>query len=100
MRNITYGFEHIEYRYRALTRSDPPIITIERRINLRNMLSAKYESDYAKRPKMTSLMNLNGGSHRHFLTGAQEVEAFRQHEFIKMHNSTLCKVVFFKNVIK
>jgi hypothetical protein len=98
MRNITYGFEHIEHRYRVLTQIDPPSIPIERRLNLNDFLSKRYGSDYCSHPKMQCLMEKNGGIHRHFLTGKQEVEAFRA-EFIKMHNSTLCKVGFFKNVI-
>ncbi|MBZ0164627.1 MAG: hypothetical protein K8H74_18180 [Notoacmeibacter sp.] len=100
MRNLTYGFEHIEHRYRTLTGTEPPVIPVERRINLNEILKSRYGSGYVKDPKMASLMELNGGIHRHFLTGAEEVTAFQNDEFIRMHNSTLCKVGFFHSVIE
>ena len=100
MRNLTYGFEHLEHRYRVLGGADAPVIPVERRINLNDMLSRKYGPGYAKHPKMTSLMELNGGIHRHFLSGAEELQAFQNNEFIRMHNSTLCKLDFFHQVIR
>lgn len=100
MRNLTYGFEHLEHRYRVLGGVGAPIIPVERRLNLNDILSDHYGSKYAKHPKMKSLMELNGGIHRHFLTGEEEVEAFQNNEYIKMHNSTLAKVGFFYHTIK
>ena len=41
----------------------------------------------------------NGGIHRHFLSGDEEVRAFQNNEFIRMHNSTLAKIGFFFRVI-
>ncbi len=49
---------------------------------------------------MKSLMDINGGVHRHFLTGVEELEAFRSNEFIRMHNSTLCKLGFFHSTLR
>lgn len=100
MRNLTYGFEHLEHRYRTLGEHDAPVIPVEHRINLNDMLADRYGSGYAPHPKMISLMELNGGRHRHFLTGLEEVEAFRNSEFIRMHNSTLCKAGFYHHVIE
>jgi hypothetical protein len=100
MRNLTYGFEHIEHRYNVLGQVNAAVIPVERRINLNDMLSDRYGSDYAKHPKLKSLMEMNGGLHRHFLVGEEEVQAFKNNEFIRMHNSTLCKVGFFQLVIK
>lgn len=99
MRNLTYGFEHLDHRYRALGGPDTPVIPIEHRINLNDILADRYGSHYAPHPKMKSLMELNGGIHRDFLMGMEEVEAFNNNEFIRMHNSTLCKVEFFRIVI-
>ncbi|MBR0955302.1 hypothetical protein [Bradyrhizobium canariense] len=45
-------------------------------------------------------MELNGGVHRHFLTGEEEVQAFQNNEFIRMHNSTLSKVGFLRAAIR
>ena len=100
MRNITYGFEHIEHRYRKLLKSDPPIILVENRINLNDLFERHYGADYAPHPRLPSLMELNGGKHRHVLTGAEEVAAFNSSQFIKMHQSTLAKVHFLATAAK
>ena len=100
MRNLTYGFEHLEHRYRVLGGNDAPIISVERRLNLNDLLGDRYGRAYAAHPKLKSLMELNGGIHRHFLSGEEEVQAFRNNEFIRMHNSTLCKVGFLHSVIR
>lgn len=95
MRNLTYGFEHLEHRYRALEGNDASVIPVERRININDILSEKYGSKYAPHPKMKNLMEINGDVHRHFLTGEEELQAFQNAEYIRMHNSTLCKLGFF-----
>jgi hypothetical protein len=100
MQNITYGFEHLEHRYRKLTGGNPPVIPVERRINIDGLLKQKYGDDFAPKPRMASMMDLNGGRHRNFLTGPDEVEAFKNKEYIRMHNSTQTKVWFFKEVIE
>jgi hypothetical protein len=99
MRNLTYGFEHLEHRYRVLGGTDASVIPVERRLNLNDLLANRYGSDYAADPKMKNLMESNGGIHRDFLTGPEEVEAFRRNEFIRMHNSTLAKIGFFYRVM-
>ena len=100
MRNLTYGFEHLEHRYRVLGGKDAPVIPVERRLNLNDIISDRYGSDYAKHPKLKSLMELNGGIHRHFLSGEEEVQAFQNNEFIRMHNSILCKVGFLQSALR
>lgn len=100
MRNLTFGFEHLEHRYRVLGGKDAPVIPVERRLNLNDLLTDHYGGEYAKHPKMKSLMDLNGGAHRHFLNGDDEVQAFKNNEFIRMHNSTLSKVGFFFHVVR
>ncbi len=99
MRNVTFGFEHIEHRYRVLTGGEPPSIPVEVRINLNDVLKNRYGNDYAQDPKMLSLMNLNGGEVQGFLSGKEESEAFKAKDFIKMNTSTIAKVGFFSFVI-
>lgn len=99
MRNLTFGFEHLEHRYRVLGGAPAPVIPVERRLNLNDLLADRYGSRYAAHPKLKSLMELNGGIHRHFLSGEEEVQAFQNNEFIRMHNSTLCKVGFLSHVV-
>lgn len=96
MMNVNFGFEALEHRYRVLTGQEPYHINENNRINLSTLLSKKYGSDFAKNPKMISLMELNGGKHRDCLTGTEEVTAFKAYEFIKMHKSTMSKVNFFR----
>lgn len=100
MRNLTYGFEHLEHRYRVLGGNDAPVIPVERRLNLNDLLADRYGGGYAKHSKLKSLMELNGGIHRHFLSGEEEVQAFQNNEFIRMHNSTLSKVGFLHSVVR
>lgn len=100
MRNLTYGFEHLEHRYRALGGKNAPIIPVERRINLNDMIAQRYGSNYAAHPKLRSLMDINGGVHRHFLTGEEEVSAFTNAEYARMHNSTLAKVGFLHSALR
>jgi hypothetical protein len=76
------------------------VIPVENRLNLNDLLANRFGKDFAKDPRLKSLMELNGGVHRHFLSGAEEVQAFENSEFIRMHNSTLCKVGFFNSVIR
>lgn len=100
MRNLTFGFEHLEHRFRVLGGTNAPVVPVERRLNLNDLLADRFGGGYAANPKLKSLMDLNGGTGRNFLTGAEEVTAFENNEFIRMHNSTLSKVGFFSFVIR
>jgi len=99
MRNLTFGFEHLEHRYRSLCKTEPPSVPVEVRLNLNDTLRDLYGSDYASDPKMKTLMLLNGELDNRFLDGSQEAEAFLKKDFIRMHSSTICKVEFFRHVI-
>jgi hypothetical protein len=100
MRNIVYGFEHLEHRYRILTEKEPPSIPVEVRVNLNDALKTRYGRDYASDPRMKSLMLLNGPLSPQFLTGGEEAKAFRDGEFVRLNSSTISKVQFFHWVIK
>jgi len=99
MRNITFGFEHLEHRFRVLTKKEPPSIPVEVRHNLNDILKSRYGADYAADPRMPSLMDLNGPRVQGFLTGKEESDAFKAKEFIRMNASTISKVGFFSFVI-
>ena len=99
MRNLTFGFEHLEHRYRSLCKTEPPSVPVEVRLNLNDILRDRYGSSYASDPKMKNLMLLNGELDRRFLEGSQEAEAFLNKDFIRMHSSTICKVEFFRHLI-
>lgn len=98
MTNINFGFEALEHRYRVLTGEVPFHINEKNRHNVSKLISRRYGTNYVKDPKMLNLMELNGGRNRSFLKGDEEVSAYKAKEFVKMHNSTICKVYFFKFV--
>lgn len=98
MTNINYGFEALEHRARILTGATMPHIAELDRFNISNLLKKKYGSGYADDPKLLNLMELNGGKDRNFLSGEEEVRAYKANEFVKLHNSTMCKVYFFREV--
>jgi len=100
MRHLSYGFEHLEHRFRTLGNGEAPLIPVERRINLNDILEDRYGDNYAEHPRMQPFMNMNGGIPKGFLSGAEEVKAFREARFLEMHNSTLSKVSFFRRVIE
>lgn len=99
MRSVVFGFEHLEHRFRLLTGRDAPSIPVEVRINLSDVLKDRYGDDYAPHPQMPGLMALNGGRPQGALTGAEESEAFKNRDFIRMNASTIAKVSWFSHVI-
>lgn len=99
MRNTVFGFEHLEHRYRVLSKKNPPTIPYDNRLNISDILKYKYGPDYAPDPRMLKLMELNGRRDPRFLTGAEEASAFKRMEFIRMNSSTISKVEFFRYVV-
>ena len=98
MSNINYGFETIEHRFQVLTNEVPPKIADSHRFNLSTLAAKAYGNNYVDDPKMINLMKLNGGEHRDFLSGKDEVAAFERQEYLKLHKSTMTKVYFFRKV--
>ncbi|GAA5446095.1 hypothetical protein Misp06_04303 [Microbulbifer sp. NBRC 101763] len=98
MTNINFGFETLEHRYRVLMDRIPPKVDDSKKYNLPAMVSEIYGTDFVDHPKMSNLMDINGGKSRDFLTGSEEVEAFTRKEYLKLHKSTMSKVYFFKSV--
>src|SRR5690606_32668594 len=91
-------FEALEHRFRVLTQEVPPKVDDSRKYNLSTLIADVYGSNYVDHPKLPNLMEVNGGKHRDFLTGKEEVEAFERHEYIKLHKSTMSKVYFFQKM--
>lgn len=98
MTNINYGFEAIAHRFKVLTNTNAPQIPDSKRFNLASLILSIYGGKCVNDPKMINLMQLNGGRHRDLLTGPEEVEAFKNKEYIKLHKSTMCKVYWFQNM--
>lgn len=102
MRNIHYGFETLFHRGRAkrISESNIPNIPDERRYNLSDIIIQKYGRDCVEHPRMLNLMQLNGGEPRGFLSGEDEVQAFTNKEFVKLHESNLSKVGWFCKIFQ
>jgi hypothetical protein len=100
MRSLVFGFEHLEHRYRLLTKTEAPVIPIESRLNLNDIFKNRYGSEYSADPKLKNLMALQGEMPKQFMEGAEESEAFKKMEFIRMNASTISKVQFFRHAIE
>jgi len=98
MSNINYGFETIEHRYRVLTEKQPPKVEDSKKHNLSSIITEIYGKDCFDLPRLPSIMACNGGPHRDNLTGAEEAEAFKRKEYLRLHKSTMAKVYFFKSI--
>lgn len=101
MRNINFGFEQISHRYKVLgaISSDIPMILGNKRFNLSDMILDFYGEDCISHPRMGKLMQMNGGEPRGFLSGENEAKAFNDKEYVKLHQSTLCKVGWFQKML-
>ncbi len=91
MRDTNYGFQALYHRYQVLG-GVPAEVDETQLVDLARILVDIYGSNYAEHPRLVSIINLNGITKRHYLTGAQEAEAFANKEYIRLHLSTLCKV--------
>jgi hypothetical protein len=98
MSNINYGFEAIAHRYKVLTKEDAPTISDTKKFNLSHMILEIYGKECVDHPRMPNLMSLNGGMHRDILLGVDEVQAFKNKEYIKLHNSTMAKAGWFESM--
>lgn len=102
MRDINYGFQAIEHRYKVLG-GEPFIIDDSRKFDLARALIALYGVTYVphgESGRLHSLMELNKITAKDMLTGKEEATAFDNHEFIKLHQSTLRKVDVMANILE
>lgn len=98
MRDMNYGFKAIEHRYSVLG-GEPYKIPDANKIDLARQLIKCYGVGYAGHPRMERLLEQNDIKAKDYLSGPQEAEAFSNHEYVKLHMSTLRKVDVFANVL-
>ncbi len=91
MRDINYGFEAINHRYLVLG-GQPVEIGDNLKIDIGRLLVDLYGTEYIGHPRFERLCIKNRITMSHFLTGAEEAEAFNTREYVKLHQSTLRKV--------
>lgn len=90
MRDNVFGFPAIMQRLRALG-GEAKAIDPSRLIDASRLLVQLYGIGYARHPRLPNLMEMNDISKFHFLTGEEEVAAFKTGKYYKMHRSTLRK---------
>ena len=102
MRDVNYGFQALEHRYRVLTGDSTSLQIVHDRdkVDLSRLLYDIYGPNYTDHPRLVSLVTRGGtiDPPRHFLTGAQEADAFEKHDFVALHQSTLKKVDVIANL--
>ena len=98
MRNINYGFAALEHRCKVLG-SDPIEIHESYRRDLSLLLKRLYGDNYIDHKRFENLVEKNSLTHPHFLKGPEEAEAFENSEYVKLHQSTLCKVDIISHIV-
>jgi hypothetical protein len=101
MRDINYGFQAIEHRYKVLGGS-PTVIHDSKKIDLPRLLVSIFGVGYASHGssgRLHTLMALNSVKTKDVLTGAGEAKAFEEREYVKLHQSTLRKVDVIANLL-
>lgn len=98
MRNINYGFEAINHRFRVLG-GNPIEISDNLKIDLARVLVDLYGKNYSPHPRLENLYNRNKITMSDFMNGNEEAEAFKNGDYVSLHRSTLRKVDNMHNVI-
>lgn len=94
MRNSNYGFKAIEHRFKVLG-GVPVYLDDTNKIDLAKLFNEIYGDKYISHPKMENIIRKNEISMKDFMTGEEEARAFKNKEFVKLHQSTLRKVYAF-----
>ncbi|TFH89128.1 hypothetical protein [Vibrio ouci] len=98
MSNINYGFEALSHRYEVLSGERGVRIQDSSKHNLSSLIIEKYGKDSIAHPRMKTLQKLNDGNHRDNLSGEEEVKAFEDKEFVRLHKSTMSKAYWFQSM--
>lgn len=102
MRDINYGFQAIEHRYKVLG-GDPFVVDDSRKFDLARELISLFSVGYAPHGssgRLHSLMELNHITAKDVLTGAEEASSFDAKDFVRLHQSTLRKVDVMANILE
>lgn len=91
MRNVNYGFEAINHRYKVLGGS-PININDNLKIDLARLFVDFFGKNYVSHPRFESLYLMNKITMTSFLNGEQEAKAFIKRDYVALHQSTLRKV--------
>lgn len=98
MRNVNFGFEAINHRYRVLG-GTPISINDNLKVDLARIFVDTYARQYSPHPRFESLYKMNRITMTSFLNGKQEADAFNNGDYVSLHQSTLRKVDNMHNVL-
>ncbi len=90
MRDVNYGFAAIEHRYRVLA-GEPTRIAEEKKFDLAYAMYIIYGDNYLDGPKLQAITKKNEMNIIGMLSGKEEADAFKNKQFLKIHQSTLRK---------
>lgn len=100
MRDINYGFQAIEHRFRVLG-GDPGVSLLEQnKFDLARALISIYGDSYIGHQRLESIVKFNHISDKDFLNGQKEADAFDNCDYVKIHLSTLRKVDILANIFE
>jgi hypothetical protein len=99
MRDINYGFPAIAHRYKVL-QGAPEDVGESKLVDLSRLLGAIYGVNCIQHPRLPSLVEKNQMTHRDFLDGKAEADAFINKQYVKLHQSTLRKVGVFADIVE
>lgn len=71
----------------------------EKKVDLSRLLIDLYGDKYIGHPRLESIIDLNNISKKDFLNGKQELEAWENQDFVRLHQSTLRKVDILSNLL-
>ncbi|MFH7024721.1 MAG: hypothetical protein ACHBN1_04790 [Heteroscytonema crispum UTEX LB 1556] len=97
MRDINYGFPAIAHRHKVLG-GNPLEINEGNLVDLARLLISIYGTKYISHPRLQKLMERNKITDKDFLNGESEANAFKNKEYVKLHQSTLRKVDVIANI--
>ena len=97
MRDVNYGFQAIEHRFRVLA-GEPFAIEDEKKLDLSRLYIDMYGVGYIGHPRLEMLLKHNNIAARDFLNGAGEAQAFIEGKYDDLHRSTLRKVDVLANL--
>lgn len=84
MRDSNYGFPAISHRHRVLGGSGN-VPTEDNCADLAVLMKGLYGYNYMPHPRLPNLVDLNGLSRQHFLTGQEEADAFTAKRYVPLH---------------
>lgn len=92
MNSESFGFAHLEQRYKQLTVNEPYHISAPNRLDLDDALGKIYGQNYMCDMKMLNIVKQNALSKQNFKTGSEEAFAFSAADWKLIHDSTHEKI--------